>query len=312
MVHNSETERSRFIKSAGFIALTGNLFLSVIKFLCARISGSSAIMGDAIDSSSDVCIALLSIFISRVISKPEDGEHPWGHERAETTASMFLSFLIFYAGMQCIISAVSAIHKSSFPDEINIYAILAASVSIAGKLALCFILNILAKKSGSEIIKATAQNMGNDIMLSAGVLTGIATSRFLRLPVLDPLLGIVIGLWIIKNAFLLFKQCNMELMDGNTDKELYSRLFKAATSVKGVTNPHRARIRKMASRWDIDLDIEVDAGMSVHQAHELASRVENAIKNEIPDVFDIMVHIEPAGHQNHHKPEQFGLSQSDL
>ena len=101
-------------------------------------------------------------------------------------------------------------------------------------------------------------------------------------------------------------------MDGNTDNSLYQKLFAAASSVPGVTNPHRARIRKIAALFDIDLDIEVDPAMTVYDAHELSEQVEDAVRKEIPDVYDIVVHIEPAGSDDHQRKEEYGLKPENL
>lgn len=152
--------------------------------------------------------------------------------------------------------------------------------------------------------------MKSDIVMSAGVLSGIGAARLFRCPALDPVTALLVGAWVIKNAIAIFSDMNTELMDGNTDREIYMRLFDAASSVKGVSHPHRARIRKIASYWDIDLDIEVAADMRVSTAHEIACEVENAVRKAIPDVYDIMVHVEPAGLNDEN--EQYGLDENDV
>ena len=87
--------RTKIIAAAGWIALIGNLTLAILKLVIGMITGSLAVIGDGIDSSTDVYIALMTLIVSRVISQPSDKEHPWGHGRAETTATMILSFIIF-------------------------------------------------------------------------------------------------------------------------------------------------------------------------------------------------------------------------
>ena len=154
--------------------------------------------------------------------------------------------------------------------------------------------------------------MRNDIVLSAAVLVGLGASRIFNCPILDPIIALIVGAWVVKNAVMLFKDLNMELMDGNTDKSLYKKIFSAATSVEGVFNPHRARIRKIASKWDISMDIEVNPSISVYDAHEKAEQVENAIRNEISDVYDVMIHVEPMGSDSHQPEERFGLAPHNL
>jgi cation diffusion facilitator family transporter len=309
---NQEIRRTQLIRTAGLIALFGNLVLCLTKLILARISGSLAVMGDGIDSATDVGIALVTLIISGIISRPGDAEHPWGHGRAETTATMALAFIIFFAGFELASSSVSKIINGAEAISSSTTAILAAVISIAGKSLLAKSQSVLGKKSGSEMILANAQNMKNDIIMSASVLIGLTAATLFKQPLLDPIAALLVSLWVIKNAIQIFMQMNVELMDGNTDTGLYKKLFDAVMSVPGVSNPHRARIRKISSRWDIDLDIEVDANMTVHSAHEIAEKVEKAVSRSIPDVYDIMVHIEPAGHEKHHEPEQFGLRESDV
>ena len=312
---NSEiTDRNEthiaLMRRAGYIALFGNLALACAKIILGKISGSLAVMGDGIDSFTDVAIALMTLIVSRIISRPGDREHPWGHGRAETTATMALSFIIFFAGTQLARSSLGQLINRSYKSEVSMIALAAAALSIGGKTILAATQYTLGKKSGSAMIQANAQNMLGDIVRSAGVLTGIGAARLFRCPALDPVTALLVSAWVIKNAVAIFSDMNTELMDGNTDRGIYKRLFDAASSVPGVSHPHRARIRKIASRWDMDLDIEVDGKMSVAAAHEIARQVEGAVRRAIPDVYDIMVHVEPQGMSDEN--EQYGLDESDV
>lgn len=304
--------KSHCIRVAGIAALLGNAILAAVKLLFAYLSGSLAVLGDGIDSSTDVLIAIVTLIISGIIAQPSDKEHPWGHVRAETTATLVLSFIIFYAGTQVIVQAAASIIRGTASQEVSPIAVTGAAFSIAGKALLAAVEFHYARLADSEMVKANAQNMKSDIVLSAGVLLGLATSKLFRCPVLDPIIAVAVGGWVIKNAVQIFRQTNLELMDGNTDNSLYRKLFEAAASVPGVTNPHRARIRRMASLLDVDLDIEVAPDMTVYDAHELSEQVEEAVRRELPDIYDIVVHIEPAGSDNHQRKEEFGLTPGHL
>ena len=317
------SSRLRLITLAGWIALLGNLLLAVIKLGAGIASGSLAVLGDGLDSATDVSIACMTLIVSKIIQQPSDKEHPWGHGRAETTATMVVAFIIFYAGMQLCLSSgkhildlLSTNSLSHNPTQENSLsggiALTATTISIAGKLLLAWCQHRLGKKSGSMMVLANARNMATDSIISISVLVGLAAAQLLKLPVIDPVVAFLVGLLVLKNAVSLFMEMNLELMDGNQNKELYRTLFAAVRTVEGVSNPHRVRIRKIASRWDIDMDIEVDAYISLHDAHELAEQVEAAVRQAIPAVYDIMVHMEPEGHSSHHPEEQYGLSESDL
>lgn len=304
--------KTHYIRVAGTIALIGNAALAFIKILLAYFSKSLAVMGDGIDSSTDVLIAIVTLVISAIISRPSDKEHPWGHGRAETTTTLVLSFIIFFAGTQLAIQSVTRLMNPQDAQAIGRGAVIAAIISIAGKTVLALLQFHYGKIADSEMVKANALNMKNDIIMSLGILVGLFLSEQFKLPILDPIIALLVGLWVIKNAAKLFLQVNFELMDGNADNSLYQKLFSAVSSVQGVHNPHKARIRKMASLFDIDLDIEVDPAMTVYDAHEKAEQVEEAIREVIPEAYDILIHIEPLGSDSHQREEKYGLKPEDM
>ena len=304
--------KTHYIRVAGTIALIGNAALAFIKILLAYFSKSLAVMGDGIDSSTDVLIAIVTLVISAIISRPSDKEHPWGLGRAETTTTLVLSFIIFFAGAQLAIQSVTRLMNPQDAQAIGRGAVIAAIISIAGKTVLALLQFHYGKIADSEMVKANALNMKNDIIMSLGILVGLFLSEQFKLPILDPIIALLVGLWVIKNAAKLFLQVNFELMDGNADNSLYQKLFSAVSSVQGVHNPHKARIRKMASLFDIDLDIEVDPAMTVYDAHEKAEQVEEAIREVIPEAYDILIHIEPLGSDSHQREEKYGLKPEDM
>lgn len=307
----STTKRLKLIRCAGIIALVGNLILAVLKLFAGFINNSLAVIGDGIDTTTDVAIACMTLIVSSIIVRPSDKKHPWGHGRAESTGTMALAFLIFFAGTQLALSALQSLISGTSSQAPSRLVLIVTSISIVGKILLAFSQFILGKKANSSIVRANAQNMLNDIVISGSVLFGLLVVLIFDMPILDPIIALLVSAWIIKNAIKLFWEMNTELMDGNDNKELYEQLFDAIRSIDGVSNPHRARIRKMASSWDIDLDIEVAADMSVFDAHEKSEQVSTAIRNAIPDVYDIMVHIEPAGHQDEYY-EGYGLREEDV
>ncbi len=302
--------RNRLVRMAAWIALGGNLILAALKIATGLFADSLAVLGDGIDSSSDVIIAIMTLAVAVIINQPSDRTHPWGHQRAETLATVALAFIIMIAGFQLSLSAARELIRPSALEIPGKLALIVTAVSICGKLLLAFSQYRIGKRSGSAMIMANAKNMTNDIIISTSVFVGIGATMLFNLPWLDPLTAFLVGLWVMRSAAGLFLELNLELMDGNADDELYKSLFEAVRSVPGAGNPHRARIRKMSSAWDIDLDIEVDGKLSVYQAHEIAGGVEEAIRCQIPDVYDIMVHIEPAGKGEH--AEQFGISPKDV
>lgn len=285
----------------------GNSILAIAKIILGLFSNSLSVLSDGIDSATDVLTGITTVFVSKVIEKPGDHDHPWGHTRAETVATLVLSFMIFMAGVQIIISSIKKIFFSENSMEISILAVFASVISILGKLILLFVLLKLGKKSESELVKANALNMKQDIILSASIFVGVSLSKFLHFPILDSIFAFFVGAWILKNGIMLFLKMNLELMDGNADSEIYDKLFAAALKVEGVSNPHSARIRNMAGSYDIDLDIEVSPELSIFHAHELSEQVEENIRAAIPNIYALTIHIEPTESDSHQPKEVFGL-----
>jgi cation diffusion facilitator family transporter len=309
-------DRSSIIRTASITALIGNLILASVKIATGLAADSLAVLGDGIDSSMDVLIAVMTLVVSSVKAMPADKSHPWGHGRAETVATAILSFVLFFAGAQLILNSALKLFDALFlhtgsaePKVPEPAALVVTVVSIAGKTLLSWSQYLFGKKAGSAMLKANAKNMAGDVITSAGVLVGLGCALLFKLGVIDLVTAILVGLWILKNSVGIFLSANAELMDGATADESYRELFDAVRSVPEAGNPHRTRMRRIAGFWDIDIDIEVDPALTIAEAHAIACRVEEAVKTRIDGVFDIMVHVEPAGNiQN----EGYGLTEEHV
>lgn len=302
--------RIKLIKQATVISIIGNAILAFSKVLTGFLAGSLSVIGDGIDSSTDVVISCVSMVAVGIMTKASDPEHPYGHSRAETLATTVLAFVIFFAGAQLLFSTAGTLLSGSTRQIPKTFAIIITLASIAGKLVLALVQFTIGKKADSALLIANGKNMRNDVVISLSVLLGLFFTFTLKLPVLDSIMALLVSLWIIRSSINIFLETNTELMDGNYDQSLYLLVFEAVKTVEGALHPHRTRIRRLAHLYSIDLDIEVDGSLSVQRAHTIAMQVEKAIKSRIANVYDVMVHIEPAG--NKEKDEQYGLSESVL
>ena len=299
----------KYIRSAAITAIVGNIILVILKIVVGIISKSGAMVGDGIDSSADVLIGVVTLVVVGIMTKPADVNHPWGHRRAEAMATVFLSFVIFFAGAQLIVASISNLFMGVRNVEHSTVAIIATIVSIIGKVLLALNQYILGKRADSAMIKANAKNMAGDILTSSSVLIGLVISEFMESAYADTIIAILIGAWIIKTSVSIFLEANLELMDGNENMKPYRVIVEAVEATEGASNPHHARIRRIGGFWDIDFDIGVDPNCSVLEAHSIATNVEAEIKNRLENVFDIMIHIEPCGDDS---DETFGLSEEEM
>jgi len=302
--------RLKLIKIASWVGMIGNTILALAKITIGLISGSLAVIGDGLDSITDLFSFLIIFFAIRIIAKAPDQNHPYGHHRAESLATLLISFIIFFAGLQLLIFSLTKILRPGPTEVPTLPAIIVSLISVGGKLLLALYQFKIGKSTESSMLIANGRNMLGDVLLSSGVLLGTSLSIILGIPLLDPILAMLISFWIIRTALHLYLSTNMELMDGIEDTSIYEAIFAAVDEVDQVYNPHRTRVRKLANLYLIDLDIEVDGNLTVAQGHQLAVEVEQALRRSIKNLYDIAVHVEPLG--NIESGEKYGLSSQEF
>ncbi|MDR1645964.1 MAG: cation diffusion facilitator family transporter [Tannerellaceae bacterium] len=301
-------ERERTLIRTSWISTVGNTVLSAAKIVAGLLSGSLAVVSDGIDSATDVVISVVMIFTARIMSRPPSQQYVYGYEKAESIATKILSLVIFYAGIQMLISSVEKTFSPGVRELPATIAIYVTLLSIAGKLGLAFYQYRKGRQINSQMLIANARNMRNDVVISVSVLLGLLFTFILRLPVLDSITSLVVSLFIIRSSIGIFMDSNVELMDGVKDVSVYNKIFDAVERVPGATNPHRVRSRLIGNLYMIDLDVEADGDISLSEAHAIADAVERSIKDSVENVYDIVVHIEP--HGKHHPQEKFGIDRS--
>jgi cation diffusion facilitator family transporter len=302
-------KRGKIILKASWIAIVGNAILSVLKIVIGIVSGSIALVADGIDSASDIVTSLITLITAHIISRPPDPNYAYGYGKADTVATKALSFIIFFAGAQLALSTIDKLLnpiERELPGTIAIYIVI---ISIAGKFALAWYLQKTGKKIDSSMLIANARNMQNDVIISISVLVGLVLTFYFNLPIIDVATALFVSFYIMFIAFKIFMETNRDLMDGINDTGIYKKIIKLTNSVDGASNPHRIRVRKMANLFIIALDLEIEGNLSLTEAHEISNRVEQLIKEKIPNVYDILIHIDPKGIK---EEEPYGVSEKNL
>lgn len=308
-MEQQQTRESVLIKTS-WISTIGNSILSLAKIVVGITAGSMAVLGDGIDSATDVVISIVMIYTARLMNRPPSRKYVYGYNKAESIATKVLSLVIFYAGVQMLISSGQRIFSDEPRELPGMLAIYVTVFSIIGKLGLALYQFKQGKKIKSSMLMANAQNMKSDVIISTGVLLGLFFTFILKMPILDTFTGLIVSLFIIKTSISIFMDSNVELMDGVKDESVYEKIFEAVDQVEGVSNPHRVRSRQIGNMYLIALDIEADGELTLNEAHELAEAVEHSIKKLVENVYDIIVHVEPAG--KCHEIEQFGIDKKML
>lgn len=240
-----KAKREQILIRTSWISTIGNAILSTSKIIVGLWAGSLAVLGDGIDSATDVIISIVMIFTARIISQPPSKKYVFGYEKAEGIATKILSLVIFYAGVQMLISSIGSIFSEEAKEIPSAIAIYVTIFSIIGKLLLALYQYKQGKKIDSSMLTANAINMRNDVIISSGVLLGLIFTFIFKLPILDSITGLIISLFIIKSSIGIFIDSNVELMDGVKDVNVYNKIFEAVETVPGASNPHRVRSRMM-------------------------------------------------------------------
>jgi len=303
-------KREKKIIRASWTAIVGNAFLSILKITVGLFAGSFAVVADGIDSATDIITSIVTLLTAHIIARPPNVNYPYGYSKADTIATKLLAFIIFFAGTQLALSTFGELIEpadSVIPDKLAIWVVL---VSIVGKYLLAFYLKKTGKSVDSSMLIANARNMQNDVVISVSVLVGLIFTFILDMPIFDVITAFAVSIYIMFVAFRIFMQSNRELMDGVEDKQIYKTIIQTVKQVEGASNPHRIRVRKMSHLYLIALDIEVEGSLSLHDAHQIGVQVERDLKQEIQNVYDVLVHIEPIG--NVEPDEVFGVSEDKL
>lgn len=297
-------ERERLTRVGSIWGIAGNAFLAIFKIGIGFFSGSLAIIADGIDSATDIVTSFLTFIASKISNRPADAGHPFGHEKIETIITKVMSVIILFAGYNVFHSAYE---KLKNPEEIAhpSWVLAICIVSIIIKFVLYKYKYAIGKKINSPSFIADALNLRNDILTSAGVLIGMIVYVTTKINWIDPVLAMLVSLFIFKIGFSIFFETSKELMDSSTEMgDLYKEIVKSLKIFQEVKNPHKIRIRKAGFVYFLELHLEVKPEMTVAKAHKLTEEIEQAIKESISGMKEIIIHIEPFGNQ---EEEGFGF-----
>jgi cation diffusion facilitator family transporter len=284
--------RQRLYQQAILIAIAGNALLTATKGTVAWLSGSSAVFSDAAISLSDMLYSLLMAAGLRLAQQPADEDHPQGHSRFEPLVSLFIAITMGAAGytamresVQHFLSGATAIDPG-WPT-----AVLVGSALL--KIAMYLWVGRIGRLARSPAIRASARDNMTDVLTSAAALLGVWGSRFLH-PFFDPAAGVVVSLWIFHATWEILHENLGYLTGRGMSPELTSQIVATASSVPGVLGVHQVIADHVGPQLRVDIHIDVDGEMTLHQAHAIADQAQAQVE-ALPEVDLAFIHVEPAG-----------------
>ncbi|MEF7563855.1 cation diffusion facilitator family transporter [Bacillus infantis] len=272
------------------ISIIAYICLSVLKLAVGYISDSAALKADGLNNTTDIIASIAVLIGLKISQRPPDQNHGYGHWKSETIASMVASFIMAAVGLQVLIEGAASIFdggKETPPD------IIAAYTGIFSALAMYFVYRYnkrLADKIKSKAVMAAAKDNLSDAWVSIGTAIGIFGSQ-LKMPWLDTVTAIIVGLLICKTAWDIFIQASHDLSDG-FDENLLLKYSDEILKVSGVKGIKAIKGRNYGNNEVLDVVILVNSTLDIRQAHDIATHVEKVLVKD-HGVYDVHVHVEP-------------------
>ncbi len=275
-----------------------NVILLLFKFVAGVIGHSSAMIADAVHSLSDFVTDIIVLVFVKISNKPQDKSHDYGHGKYETLALTIIGIALMAVAIGIIVKGAVKIASWANGETLEapgMLAFWAAIVSIVLKEAIYRYSIIKAKQLDSKAVEANAWHHRSDALSSIGTAIGIGGAIFLgqRWVILDPVASVVVGAFIVKVAFDLLKNGIGDLMEQSLPDQVEDEILSLARGVDGVTEPHDLRTRRIGNHYAIELHILMDGGISLKEAHDKASEVEDILRQRYGEETHVVVHVEP-------------------
>lgn len=292
-------DREKEIRNITLWGAFVNVVLTVFKILAGVLGRSSAMIADGVHSLSDLLSDVVVLVFTRISSKGQDRDHSFGHGKFETLATLIISILLVSVGANLLSSGVRniiGVINGEILERPGYVALVAAVVSIVAKEIIYHATVRTGRKTGSTAVIANAWHHRSDAFSSVGSLIGIGGALVLgdKWTVLDPLASCVISVAIIVVAVKMAMPSLAELLEASLPEEIEDEILATASSVEGVNDVHELKTRRNGMSFIIDAHIAVDPDISVVEAHDIATNVENALRERYGRETQINIHVEPS------------------
>ena len=300
-----DTTRIRKLKArASYIGAAVNVFQTLIKIGFGILGQSAALIADGIHSLSDLLSDLLVIIAVRLGSREADYDHPYGHRRFETIATVILGISLIAVGGAITWSVMNRMtHPEHLPVP-NVLGLGIAAVSILVNEWLYHYTKRIARQTRSKLLLANAWHQRSDAITSVVVLFGIG-AVMLGYPLADAIAAIVVALMVAKIGLNLALESIKELVDTSLPPKLVAEIRTTIMGIDGVEGIHLLRTRQMGEDALIDAHIVVDPRITVSEGHSIGDTVRDELISRFDDVTDVLVHVDPEDDEGlfeHNKP----------
>jgi cation diffusion facilitator family transporter len=291
MTHHHEHSYKVGTKGA-WTGIFSNIILFVVKLLAGVFGRSQAMIADAFHTASDAATSIAVLIGFKIAQKPADRHHPFGHGRAESIAAKIVALILIFVGVKLVHDSAKILIAKEMVRP-HVIALIAAIVSIIVKEITYRRVILASKEIGSTSLRADAYHHRSDVLSSVAALIGISGAR-MGWTFLDPLAGILVAGFIIKLGIEAFHTAYDELMDAAPPRGLVKKIEKIVLETEGVAKVKKVMVRKYGIELFLEIIVGVDGDKTVQEGHIITTKVEKNVYEAMPDVEDVLVHVEPA------------------
>jgi cation diffusion facilitator family transporter len=285
------TERAAAASRSTWVSVGVNLVLSFTQIAVGMLSRSQGLVADGVHSLSDLIADFVVLFASHQGKKDADVEHPYGHQRFETAASLVLGILLLIVGVGMLWAAFLKLESPEAVQRVHVVALWVAGVALVAKETLFRYMLAVAKRVKSSMLVANAWHARSDAASSLVVGIGII-GNLAGYPILDPIAALIVGFMVTKMGWEFGWAALHDLMDRSADELEVDAIRRTLMETPGVSDVHDVRTRKMGDMIMVDALIEVDAMLTVEAGHDIAVAARQRVLQR-HRVLNLMTHVDP-------------------
>ena len=286
-----DTERTIAASRSTMVSVVVNLVLSLLQLFIGIFAKSQALVADAIHSLSDLISDGIVLLANKHSAKEPDADHPYGHRRFETAATLAVGVILLLVGTGMLWSSFRKLQNPDLIETVHLIALPVAVLALISKELLFRYLLGVAKRVRSTMLAANAWHARSDAASSLVVAVAIV-ANVMGLPLADPLAALIVGSMVFRTGWRFAIGAFNDLMDQAVDDETEAKIKKLILETPGVHGLHDLKTRKLGDMIWVEVDLEMDGMLTIHEGHDIAEAARKRVMDALP-VLDMMTHFDP-------------------
>ena len=284
-------DRFKSAKKASTLGILGNIFLLIIKGIIGLATKSQAMIADTLNSAGDIFSSVMTYVGNKIASKPKDEDHNLGHGKAEYIYSMLISIIMMVMAALIIKDGTEALvtNKTYIFSK---WLIIVCIITIITKFSLYIYTYSIGKKYKNLLVKANAKDHINDCLLTSCNLIACIFAQY-NIYLLDGVVGMIIGLWILATGMKIFKESYDVLMDKAIAIETKKKVYEIIKTHKEIKKTQNFNSTPIGYMYQISLTIFVDGNLTTFESHKIADNLEKEITKSIDEIYLTVIHVNP-------------------